>query len=310
MKKVLVTGGAGFIGSHAVDALLTLGMPVRVLDDLSAGRRDNLPRSHPRLEFLEGDIREPRTVDLAMQGVSHCLHLAAQVSVARSLEDPRASAERNVLGFVTVLEAARTAGVERFVYASSAAVYGDPVVLPLTEDGSLKPLSPYGLEKLINEHYADLYQRVHGLSIMGLRYFNVYGPRQDPRSPYAGVIALFADRIRSDRALQVYGDGHQTRDFIYVGDVARANVAALAAQSTGVCNVATGRSVTLLELIQILGKLCGEEPEIEFQPPRAGDIQRSAADVSRLHQLLETPAETSLQQGLMTLLPSGAFSRL
>jgi len=309
MEKVLVTGGAGFIGSHTVDALLAKEIAVRVLDDLSSGHRDNLPRAHPRLEFIQGDIRDPATVGAAMRGVSHCLHLAAQVSVTLSLDDPRASAERNVLGFVTVLEAARRAGVKRFVYASSAAVYGDPAVLPLTEHADLKPLSPYGLEKLIDERYADLYERVHNLSVLGLRYFNVFGPRQDAKSPYAGVIALFAERIRSVRPLQVFGDGHQTRDFIFVGDVASVNIAALEAQAGGVCNVATGHSVTLLELIDVLSHLYGIQSAVEFLPPRDGDIQRSAADASRLRRVLGIQAATGLSDGLRTLLPNGPFSR-
>ncbi|MDQ4146757.1 MAG: NAD-dependent epimerase/dehydratase family protein [Pseudomonadota bacterium] len=309
MQKVLVTGGAGFIGSHTVEALLTSGVAVRVLDDLSCGRRENLPSAHPRLEFIEGDIRDVDAVKAAMQDVSHCLHLAAQVSVTRSLEYPRASAERNVLGFVTVLESARAAGVERFVYASSAAVYGDPETLPLTEAAGLKPLSPYGLEKLINERYADLYERVHGLPSMGLRYFNVFGPRQDPTSPYAGVIALFIERVRSGRALRVFGDGLQTRDFIFVGDVARANIAALDAEATGVCNVATGCSMSLLELIEAVGQVYGAQPDIEFLPPRDGDIKQSAADTSRMHKLLGVDARIELLDGLRTLLPDGAFSR-
>lgn len=305
MKKVLITGGAGFIGSHTTDALLARNIAVRVLDDLSSGHRDNLPLADSRLEFIKGDIRDVGAVNAAMQGVSHCLHLAAQVSVTLSLQDPCASCERNVLGFLTVLEAARAAGVRRFVYASSAAVYGDPAILPLTEDVTLKPLSPYGLEKFINECYADLYQRLHNLSVMGLRYFNVFGPRQDPKSPYAGVIALFAEQIRLGRALQVFGDGQQTRDFIFAGDVARANVAALEAQATGVCNVATGRTVTLLQLIDALGDLSGSQSAIRFLPPRAGDIKHSAADPARMHRQLRIRAKVGLKEGLEKLLLNG-----
>jgi UDP-glucose 4-epimerase len=309
MHKVLVTGGAGFIGSHTVDALLARGVPVRVLDDLSSGRRGHLPMDDPQLEFIQGDIRDPAAVNAAMQGVSHCLHLAAQVSVTASLQDPRASAERNILGFVTVLEAARMARVRRFVFASSAAVYGDPATLPLTEDAAVKPLSPYGLEKLVNEHYADLYRRLYGFSSMGVRYFNVFGPRQDPKSPYAGVIALFAERIHAAQSLLVFGDGQQTRDFIFVDDVARANIAALTTEAVGACNVATGRSISLLELVDTLGRLCGTQPKIEFQPARAGDIRHSATNPARMHELLGIKAATELSDGLKTLLPNGAFSR-
>lgn len=186
---VLVTGGAGFIGSHTVDGLLAEGYRVRVLDNLLTGCRANLPSEHPGLEFVEGDVRDAATLEAAMDGITHCLHLAAQVSVERSVADPRGSSENNVLGAVNVFQAARDAELSKVVYASSAAVYGDLDQLPLTEDAALRPSSPYGLEKRINEQYAALFRSLFGLSMMGLRYFNVYGPRQDPASPYAGVIS-------------------------------------------------------------------------------------------------------------------------
>ncbi|MGI9305195.1 MAG: NAD-dependent epimerase/dehydratase family protein [Gammaproteobacteria bacterium] len=302
MERVLVIGGAGFIGSHTVEALLAEGATVRVLDNLSAGKADNLPLDNSSLEFVEGDIRDADTVASALNGVSHCLHLAAQVSVVNSLEDPRNSADQNILGFVTVLEAARRADVTRFVYASSAAVYGDPVELPLTENVEPRPLSPYSVEKWVNEHYANLFQHLYDVSALGLRYFNVYGPRQDSKSPYAGVIALFVDRIREKMPLSVFGDGRQTRDFIYVGDVARANMAALRGDATGVSNVATGHTVTLLELIATLDKLCGVKSDVNFLPPREGDIAHSAGDPSHMHEVLNMKAETALSAGLSNLL--------
>ncbi len=304
MDKVLVTGGAGFIGSHTVDALLAKGISVRVLDNLSSGSRTNLPNNHASLEFVEGDIRDAQTVDKVMQGVSHVLHLAAQVSVVNSIEDPRHSADQNIMGYVTVLDAARKAGVERLVYASSAAIYGNPEELPLKESSSLKPLSPYGLEKLINERYAELFRDLYGISSTGMRYFNVFGPRQDPKSPYAGVIALFVDRIKANEPLTVFGDGQQTRDFIYVGDVASANIAALESQFEGACNVATGNTVNLLEMIDTLAGLCGNKADINFDAPREGDIQHSAADVSYLHLSLKVRSEVSLADGLERLLAS------
>ncbi len=227
MKKVLITGGAGFIGSHTADLLMEQGIPVRVLDNLSSGHRHNLPNQHALLEFIEGDITDADAVKKAMNGVSHCLNLAAQVSVVASLEDPEFSARQNIVGYINVLDAARTNGVERLIYASSAAIYGEPPELPLSEDVTVKQLSPYGLEKQINENYADLYRRLYDFSSLGMRYFNVFGPRQDPKSPYAGVIALFVDRITANKPVTILGDGMQTRDFIYVEDVARANVAAL-----------------------------------------------------------------------------------
>ena len=304
MDRVLITGGAGFIGSHTADLLMQQGIKVRVLDNLSSGHRHNLPEQHPLLEFIEGDICDVNTVNRAMQDVSHCLHLAAQVSVVASLEDPGFSARQNILGFVHVLDACRKQGVRRLVYASSAAIYGEPEELPLTETATATQLSPYGLEKKINEDYADLYRRLYDFSSLGMRFFNVYGPRQDPGSPYAGVIALFVDRITADRPVTVYGDGKQTRDFIYVGDVARANVAALNAGTPGACNVATGNSTSLLDLLDALSELTGNHPEISFDKPRSGDIVHSLASPSRMHQELGVVAQQSLQQGLSALLAS------
>ncbi len=304
MKKVLITGGAGFIGSHTADLLMEQGVAVRVLDNLSSGHRHNLPAQHELLEFIEGDIRDAATVRSAMEGVSHCLHLAAQVSVVASLEDPEFSAQQNIIGYLNVLDAAKNAGVKRLVYASSAAIYGEPYCLPLTEDVPMKQLSPYGLEKKINEDYADLYYRLHDFSSLGMRFFNVYGPRQDPKSPYAGVIALFVDRIKAQQPVTVFGDGQHSRDFIYVRDVARANVAALQKDYQGATNVATGKRTTLLELIDVLSKLTGHDTEVSHADPREGDIVHSLADPSRMNRELSVVADTSLDEGLLALLKS------
>lgn len=304
MKKVLITGGAGFIGSHTADLLMEAGIPVRVLDNLSSGHRHNLPQQHPLLEFMEGDICDAATVQQAMEGVSHCLHLAAQVSVVASLEDPEFSARQNILGYVNILDACRTHGVSRLVYASSAAIYGEPPELPLREEVPCKQLSPYGLEKKINEDYADLYHRLYQFSSLGMRFFNVYGPRQDPKSPYAGVIALFVDRIRDNQPVTVFGDGQQTRDFIYVRDVARANVAALQSDYQGACNVATGLSTSLLDLIQTLSDITGNQTETRFAEPRTGDIVHSLANPARMQEHLGVTAETGLKQGLEALVES------
>lgn len=301
----LVTGGAGFIGSHSVVELLEAGARVRVLDNLSSGKRDNLPDGHPLLEFQIGDIRNDDDVARALSGgVTHVLHLAAQVSVAASCEYPQASAEHNITGFLKVLDGARCAGVKRFVYASSAAVYGTPTELPLTEDSPVAPLSPYGLEKSVNDQYAALYRGLFGVSSMGMRFFNVYGPRQDPRSSYSGVISIFADRVRRGESITVNGDGGQTRDFIYVGDVARANVAALNGAADGVCNVATGCSVTLLGLVDALGVVTGKKPDMRFGPERAGDIRDSAAAPRRMREALGIRDTTGLTEGLGRLLES------
>jgi UDP-glucose 4-epimerase len=294
---ILVTGGAGFIGSHTVEALLAAGERVRVLDDFSSGRRENLP-SDTRLEVIEGDIRDAVVVTQAMQGVSKVLHLAAQVSVVRSMEEPVASGAVNLGGCIVVLDAARRAGVERFVYASSAAVYGAPDRVPVDESTPVRPQSPYGLEKAVADQYAALFRELYGLRSLGLRYFNVYGPRQDPASPYAGVISKFFDAARGGRALRAFGDGKQTRDFVFVRDVARVNVAALGATAEGVCNVGTGRSASLLELIEVLERVCGRELPVSHEPPRAGDIRHSATSVTKLRELVGEMRFAGLREGL------------
>jgi UDP-glucose 4-epimerase len=297
---VLVTGGAGFIGSHSVEALLDKGARVTVLDNLSTGKRANVPENE-QVESIEGDIRDAATVRRAMQGVTHVLHLAAQVSVRASLEDPAHSASHNIAGFLNVADAARNAGV-RLVYASSAAVYGAPETLPLDEGAPCRPTSPYGLEKWIDDQYAGLYRDLYGTSTLGMRYFNVYGPRQDPASPYAGVISRFAACIGSDAPLTVFGDGRQTRDFVYVGDVARANVAALESSYQGVLNVGTGTSVNLLQLIEALGRCAARTPQVRFNPPVAGDIRDSAMRPERMREVLGFVPATALVDGLAQLL--------
>jgi len=297
---VLVTGGAGFIGSHSVEALLDAGAEVTVLDNFSAGKRANLPM-HDRLRIVEGDIRNASSVERAMVGADRILHLAAQVSVRASVDDPALSAGHNITGFLNVANAARRLGPLRLVYASSAAVYGAPRALPLDEESICDPLSPYGLEKLVNDKYAGLFSQLYGMSVLGLRYFNVYGPRQDPASPYAGVISRFASRLTNNEALTVFGDGQQTRDFIFVKDVARANVAALRSSFTGVLNVGSGVSISLLELIEALGACAGRTPVVQFDPPAPGDIHHSAMRPNRIREALGFVATTRLGDGLSTL---------
>ncbi len=298
---VLVTGGAGFIGSHSVEALLADGARVTVLDNFSAGKRANLPQ-HADLCVIEGDIRDADTVRRALAEATHVLHLAAQVSVRASVDQPVHSAGHNIAGFLNVLDAARMRGNVRTVYASSAAVYGAPKSLPLDESSPCEPTSPYGLEKLVNDQYAAMFRALYGVSVLGLRYFNVYGPRQDPASPYAGVISRFSDRLRQDAPLTVFGDGEQTRDFVFVKDVARANAAALRSTEGGVINVGTGKSVTLLELIDALGKCAGRVPQVRFDAPAAGDIRHSAMRPERIRSVFGFVPPTALQDGLATLL--------
>lgn len=296
---VLVTGGAGFIGSHTVERLLRVGARVRVLDNLRTGRVENVPND-PHLEFVHGDACDPKTVRQAVTDVTHVLHLAAQVSVAWSIENPVESCRENVMAFVVVLEAARQARV-RFVYASSTAVYGDTGGEPASEMRPLVPLSPYGLEKLIDERYAALYTTLHGYRSLGLRYFNVYGPRQDPHSPYSGVIPKFLAQITRGESLTLRGDGLQERDFVHVLDVARINVQALAGDASGVLNVARGESVTIRTLIATLERIVGRSLPVSRVSESPGEIRFSRADVSRLHQDFGLP-QITLEEGLRALL--------
>ncbi|MGB0908787.1 MAG: NAD-dependent epimerase/dehydratase family protein [Nitrospirales bacterium] len=298
---VLVTGGAGFIGSHSVEALLQAGARVRVLDSFITGSRQNLP-SHPDLEICTGDIRELKDVADAAVGITHILHLAAQVSVQDSIADPTKSCHVNIQGFVNVLNTLRTHQVQRVVYASSAAVYGYPIQLPLLETTPVKPISPYGLEKSINDQYAFLFHELFGCSTFGLRYFNVYGPRQDPQSPYAGVISKFMDCVQQEQPLTLFGDGTQTRDFVFVKDVAQANVRALQAQTLGVCHVATGTSRSLLDMIHVLSECVGHDLQVIHRDSQAGDIPHSVADVNKLSSDLDVYCSTDFLEGLTILM--------
>lgn len=307
-EKILVTGGAAFIGSHSVEALLADGCKVRVLDNFSSGSPDNLP-AHDHLDIIEGDIRNPKDLCRAMEGVRRCLHLAAQVSVAQSVDSPRDSADNNILGTLGVLEAARDHGVSRVVYASSAAVYGEPESLPLSETARLSPLSPYGMEKWANERYASLFQTLYGLSTLGLRYFNVYGPRQSPASPYAGVITRFVDHVSARRAPTIHGDGKQTRDFIYVADVARFNVLALFAEHDGVCNVTTQQGTSLLALLEALQRKLGSSVSPYFSEPRGEDIRHSLGSAERLVDWLGETSAYTLDKGLDAYLADMKFYR-
>ncbi len=308
--RVLVTGGAGFIGSHLVERLLAQGLAVRVLDNLSTGRRANLPL-HPALEFIEGDIRDVHTVRHCLTDASGPLdvvvHLAAVASVPASVADPLGTHATNFDGTLNLLEVARTAGVRRFLYASSAAVYGDGAPLPISEDAPLRPLTPYAVDKLAGEYYLAFYRRRYNLQTLAFRFFNVYGPRQDPRSPYSGVISLFCDCLRSARPVTVYGDGKQTRDFVYVADLAAllgwAVTMPALPQAYEVVNVGTGREHSLLELLAMLEELVACRIERCHDHPRAGDIRRSGADIARLRTLFprHVPA-TPLREGLRALL--------
>lgn len=304
----VVTGGAGFIGSHTVDRLLALGHRVVVLDNFSTGKRANLPAAAPGLEIATCDVAHGIFAALApitarLGPVSRIVHLAAQVSVVHSVANPLVDMQINYGGTLHVLEYARAHAVAKVVLASSAAVYGDVTAMPVGEDAATRPVSPYGIDKLASEHALDYYAAVHGVPSTALRFFNVYGPRQDPSSPYSGVISIFADRAKAGRPLTIFGDGAQTRDFVYVGDVVSAIVAALAdGNSRCVANVGTGTEVSVLELARTIAGLCGGRSTIDHAPTRAGEIVRSQARVDRLRDLLGVTAETRLTDGLRATL--------
>ncbi|MBC7226263.1 MAG: SDR family oxidoreductase [Thermoflexales bacterium] len=306
MARWLVTGGAGFIGSHLVEALVAGGREVRVLDNFSSGRWENLSAVQDRIEVIEGDIRNPLAVRQAMDGVDVVAHLAAIVSVERSIQDPRETMDVNVEGTLNLLDEARRAGVSRFLFASSAAVYGDHSELPLREDLPLRSLSPYAASKVAGEALCRAYWASYGLPTAILRFFNVYGPRQDPQSPYSGVISIFVGRMRQGLPPIVYGDGLQTRDFIYVEDVVAALIRAGERDGTAgaVVNVARGEETGVLHLVTLLNQALGTALEPEFAPPRAGEVRRSAGDPSRARAVLGWQPTVGLAEGLSRLLRS------
>lgn len=300
MTVSLVTGGAGFIGSHIVDALLARGDRVRVLDDLSTGKLQNLRGAGDQVELIEADLLDQVALESALQDVDLVFHQAAFVSVPQSLEEPALCLEVNVQGTSQLLEASRRFGVRRVVLASSAAVYGENADLPLSEGSKTDPLSPYAASKLMDEILARLYTEQLGLDVVALRYFNVYGPRQNPNSDYAAVIPIFIHRLLDEEMPLVFGDGGQTRDFIYVADVVRANLIAADSRSAAgrTFNICSGQEISLLELIGSLSTLFNREIRPEFQDSRAGDIYRSLGDPSLAGEVLEFVPRVSLLEGL------------
>lgn len=303
--NVLVTGGAGFIGSHLVEKLLATGERVRVVDDLSTGKRDNLPR-HDALEFIEGDIRDAKLVNHCVAEMDAVVHLAAVASVQASIDNPIRTHQVNFDGTLNLLEAARGARVGRFLYACSAAVYGDTASIPVSEQTPPNPLSPYAVDKLTGEYYLLHYYRKYRLAATSFRFFNIYGPRQDPSSPYSGVISIFVDRLQRNQPVTVYGDGSQTRDFVYVADLAE--LLARAAHGPegvgGIFNVGTGKRHSLLQLLDQLEKLSGKKIARHHEASRLGDIEHSCADVSRLKQVFGTAPAEPFERGLKKLLAS------
>lgn len=300
-SRYLVTGGAGFIGSNLVRHLLAKGEQVRILDNFATGRRENVAELARDIECVEGDLRNDADVQRAMVGVHYVLHLGALGSVSRSVLDPMTTHEVNSTGTLRVLIAAREAGVERFVFSSSSSVYGNTPVLPKQEDMTPTPLSPYALSKLTGEHYVRLFHSLYGLATFSLRYFNVFGPRQNPKSQYAAVIPLFVDALQAGRAPVIFGDGEQTRDFTFVDDVIAANLAccrAPAEAAGGVYNVAWGNRISVNELARRIGALLGRDIPPAYQPARAGDVRDSQADATRAHRLLNWQPRVPFDEGL------------
>ena len=298
---VLVTGGAGFIGSHLVDALLERGARVRVLDNFSTGRHSNLAHCLERIDLVEGDIRDIETCRRFCANMTYVFHQAARGSVPRSMEDPATTIAVNVTGTANVFSAARDAKVRRVVYASSSSVYGDSEKLPKREGEEGKPLSPYALSKLMNEELAVTFGRCFGLETIGLRYFNVYGPRQDPNGAYAAVIPRFAAACIAGEAPVIYGDGEQTRDFTYVGDAVAANLLAAGASPASCSqafNVAPGTRVSVNDLALAVREAAGKGLPPRYEPERAGDVRYSQADASRVEGELGFRAAVALRDGL------------
>jgi nucleoside-diphosphate-sugar epimerase len=299
LAKYLVTGGAGFIGSHLVQELIRRGATVRIADNFSTGLRENLPADRT-VEVEEGDLADEAVARRAVAGCDFVLHQAAIPSVPRSIQDPIASHRANVEATLALLVAARDAGVKRVVFAGSSSVYGNAAVLPKREDMPLHPLSPYALQKLISEQYCRMFTSLYGLETVTTRYFNVFGPRQQPGSPYSGVISLFIEALVQGSAPKIYGDGKQTRDFTYVGDVVQGVLACCEAADVAgeVINLATGGRVSLLGLLDSLQRIVGTTVAPVFGPAREGDVRDSQADISKARRLLDYEPATPFDEGL------------
>lgn len=304
-KWVLITGGAGFIGSHLVDALLAKGYSVRVLDNLSTGKRSNLPLDDARVQLVEGDVADAELLAQVVVGASAVVHLAAVASVQASVDDPVSTHQSNFIGTLNICEAMRKAGVKRVVYASSAAVYGNNGEgASIDEETTKAPLTPYASDKLASEHYFDFYRREHGLEPVIFRFFNIFGPRQDPSSPYSGVISIFSERVQQGLPIAVFGDGEQTRDFMYVEDLVDVLVQAIELPTipAGAINVGWNHATTLKQVLQALEQVVGTLPVITYGPARLGDIRHSRADNRRLLASFILPEPTPLKVGLERLL--------
>jgi len=302
MAKVLVTGGGGFIGSNLTEALLKQDHQVRVLDNFSTGKKENLAfdPSCPTLEIIEGDIRDLSVCQKAMKGIEYVFHQAALPSVQRSVEDPLTSNSVNVEGTLNVLLSARDAGVKRLIYESSSSVYGDTPTLPKHEEMPPNPLSPYALQKYIGENYCRLFFQLFGLETVSLRYFNIFGPKQDPTSIYSAVIPKFIDALREGRSPIIFGDGEQSRDFTYIDNVVQANLLAMSAVRLNgeAINIACGKRTSLNQLLSFLKEIVGSKVSPIYEEPRKGDIRHSLAEIRKGKQILTYEPKVDIKAGL------------
>ncbi len=317
MAKYLVTGGAGFIGSNLVGTLVRQGKEVRVFDNLTTGRYENLKPLIKKIEFVKGDLRSPKDVAKAVRGVTHIFHLAAIRAVFRSVENPMETNNVNVTGLLRLLMEARKNHVKRVVYSSTCAVYGDSKVFPIGEETPTQPLSPYAAAKLTGEHYCNIYSKLYGVEAVSLRYFNVFGPHQNPESYYSMLIPIVIQCLLENRSPEVHWDGKQSRDFVYVGNVVSANLLAmkLANVSGGVFNIGSAEEFSVLKIVELLKEILNK-PKIKpiFKPKRPGDVRRTLADISKAKRLLGYRPEVKFVEGLKKtvewFLESGVLKKL
>jgi UDP-glucose 4-epimerase len=300
MKKILVTGGAGFIGSHIVEDLVNSGHSVRIIDNFLTGKKENIEALQNEIELIIGDIRDLDACYKAVEGVDVVLHQAALASVSRSIEDPLLSHDINVNGTLNILLASRDAGVKMLVFASTASLYGNALALPKREDMQETPLSPYAISKLIGEKYCQVFSQIYGLSTVCFRYFNVFGPRQDPSSQYAAVVPSFITKMLKGEGCTIYGDGEQTRDFIYVKNVVEANLSVLDRDSVSgeIINIASGEETSINTLAEEMATILNFKGAPEHEEPRQGDVKHSYADISKLKELLKYTPPVPFQEGL------------
>jgi len=302
MSNVLVTGGGGFIGSNLTEALLQRGHSVRVLDDFSTGKRENLifDKAYPSLEIMEGDLRDLGTCRKATEGTEYVFHQGALPSVQRSVEDPVTSNAVNVGGTLNVLLAARERGVKRVIYAASSSVYGDTPTLPKHEEMPANPLSPYALQKYVGEQYCRLFCQLYGLETISLRYFNIFGPKQDPNSLYSAVIPKFIDALLEGRSPVIFGDGEQSRDFTYIENVVQANLLAMSADRLHgeAVNIACGSRISLNQLVSVLKEILGSKQSPIYQDPRKGDVKHSQADIRKGKRIIDYEPKVGIEAGL------------